>query len=157
VRWLLLTLMFIAPHAAFAEITEDDVRLELVLEDREHPPHVGEMILLSIRGTYKVPVVRENLRQSSLAGYDWMQLGEDRWFKAREDGFEVLKFERRMALFPQSEGPLAIDPFTHDLELLSGNQTVAFQEISNSVTLTSSPQPQSEAWWFPVRKLDGSL
>lgn len=155
-RWFLLFVAFIAPQVALAEIADDDVRLELVLEDREHPPHVGEMILLSIRGTYKVPVVRENLRQSTLAGFDWMQLGEDRWFKAREDGFEVLKFERRMALFPQEDGPLTIDPFTHDLELLSGNQTIAFQKVSDTVTLTTVPQPQSEVWWFPVRKLEVS-
>lgn len=155
-RWLLAILALVMPQLAFAQIAENDVRLELVLEDLDHSPHVGEMILLSILGTYKVPVVRENLKQSTLAGFDWMQLGEDRWYKAREDGFEVLKFERRMALFPQNKGALTIDPFTHDLELLSGNQTVKFQAASNSLSIEATPQPNSDAWWFPVRDLEVS-
>ncbi|MEM7057587.1 MAG: hypothetical protein AAF557_08360 [Pseudomonadota bacterium] len=155
-RRLLLVLILFVPAAASAQIAEDDVRLELVLEHRANIPHPGEMILLSILGTYKVPVVRESLRQSALDGFDWMQLGEDRWYKTREDGFEVLKFERRMALFPQGDGPRTIEPFIHDLELLVHNQTVAFRKKSNTLSLAPDPMPEVEGWWFPVRRLEVS-
>ena len=78
--------LFSGPTSAQQGIEPDDVQLKLKLEPRAHPPHPGEMILLSIEGTYKIPVVREKLRQPALDGFDWMQLGEDRWFKAFEDG-----------------------------------------------------------------------
>ena len=136
-------------------IAPDDMRLELVLEERAHAPHPGEMILLSIHGTFKIPVVRENLRQPDLEGFDWMQLGEDRWYKAREDGFEVLKFERRMALFPQRSGAIPIAPFVHALEMLDRQgRTVAIDEVSNAVTVTAAPMPDAQDWWFPVRALE---
>lgn len=144
------------PWAAIAQqgIAPEDIRLELIVEDRPHPPHPGEMILLMIRGTYRIPVVRENLRNSSLDGFDWMQLGEDRWYKAREDGFEVVKFERRMALFPQRAGDLDIAPFVHELEMLDRQgRTVAVEEASNAVTVRAAPMPEGDGWWFPVRAL----
>ena len=154
-RWLVLILALL-PWTAFAQqgIEPDDIRLELILEERPHPPHVGEMILLLIRGSYKVGVVREALKQSPMSGLDWMQLGEDRWYKAREDGFEVLKFERRMALFPQNAGPVAILPFTHELEVLNPRgQTIAVIETSNALTVDTAPLPAVDGWWFPVRGL----
>ncbi len=120
----LVLILALLPWTAFAQqgIEPDDIRLELNLEERPHPPHVGEMILLLIRGSYKVGVVREALKQSPMSGLDWMQLGEDRWYKAREDGFEVLKFERRMALFPPKAGPVAILPFPHEPEVLRSGE-----------------------------------
>lgn len=154
-RWVLVLLLSLVPAIASADFAEDDARLELVLEDRDSPPHAGEMVLLSIRGTFKVPVVREKLRQPALTGFDWMQLGEDRWYKEREDGFEVLKFERRMALFPQKAGESTIEPFVHGLELLNRrNQTIAVEEASNSLALKATPKPGGESWWFPVRRIE---
>ena len=155
-RWLCI-LLALAPMTVFAqqEIEPDDIRLELILEERAHSPYVGEMVLLMIRGTYKVAVVREKLAQSPMPGIDWMQLGEDRWYKAREDGFEVLKFERRMALFPQEAGRIAIPRFKHELEVLNPRgQTIATTEISNDLTLEAQPLPEVEGWWFPVRGLE---
>ena len=154
-RWLALVLAFLAfPVQAQQGLEPGDIRLELVLEDRDHAPLQGEMILLSIRGTYKIPVVREKLRQPALDGFDWMQLGEDRWYKEREDGFDVLKLERRMALFPQKAGDLEIPAFTHSLEMLGRNgRTVPVEQVSNDLALVATPRPDSDDWWFPVRQI----
>ena len=155
---LALVLILVAPApSALAEdgIADEDARLELHLEDRRHPPHPGEMILISIRGTFRVPVVREKLREPPLYGFDWMQLGRDHWYKELEDGFEVVKFERRMALFPQAPGKLEIPAFTHELELLSrSGKTVKISEQSNTLPLTAVPAPETSQWWFPVRKIN---
>lgn len=158
-KWfaLLVACFWAGPLMAQSGIEFDDIRLELVPEELDHAPLPGEMILLSIRGTYKIPVVRETLQQPSLEGFDWMQLGEDRWYKEREDGFEVLKFERRMALFPQRAGQIAVPPFTHQLEMLARNgQTLATKRDSNSLTIDVAPLEHSPGWWFPVRDIDVS-
>ena len=155
-RWLALLLTF-WPFAAGAQqgIEPDDIRIELELEERAHAPHPGEMVLLSIHGTYKIPVVREKLVQPGLDGFDWMQLGEDRWYKDREDGFEVLKLERRMALFPQTSGRVEVPAFTHALEMLSRDgRTVPVEVASNPVSLDVAPARLGDGWWFPVRRID---
>lgn len=150
----ILCFLLWVPALADEGIKPSDIRLELTLEDRGHPPHVGEMILLSIHGTFRIPVVRESLRQPSLDGLDWMQLGEDRWYKEREDGFEVLKFERRMALFPQRTGTITIDPFVHELEMLSRTgATIKLNHRSGRADITAAAQPESPSWWFPVRRI----
>ncbi|MFK7944674.1 MAG: hypothetical protein AB8B85_17445 [Paracoccaceae bacterium] len=154
-RWLLILLTFLCvPAYAEPGIDPGDIRLEVVLEERDHTTQQGEMILLSIRGTYKIPVIREKMRQPVLDGFDWMQLGEDRWYKEREDGFEVLKLERRMALFPQRAGELVVPAFTHGLEMLGRNgQTVPIDHVSNTLSLQVAPRPDGEDWWFPVRAI----
>ena len=156
-RWLALLFLMMMPMAAEAQqgVNPGDIRLELVLEERDHAPLQGEMILLSIQGTYKIPVIREKIRQPVLDGFDWMQLGEDRWYKEREDGFEVLKLERRMALFPQAAGRVEIPAFTHGLEMLGRNgRTVAVDQVSNGLSLEVAPRPDGDDWWFPVRAIE---
>ncbi|MEM1299094.1 MAG: hypothetical protein AAGH68_07410, partial [Pseudomonadota bacterium] len=154
-RWLLALLISSLPAQAQQGIDPGDIRLELVLEERDHAPLQGEMILLSIQGTYKIPVVREKMHQPVLDGFDWMQLGEDRWYKEREDGFEVLKMERRMALFPQRTGELEVPAFTHGLEMLGRNgRTVPVDHVSNSLSLSVAPRPDTGGWWFPVRGIE---
>lgn len=155
-RWLAaFVILFCVPAQAQQALDPADARLELHLEERAHTPHPGEMILLSIQGTFRVPVVREKLLQPALDGLDWMQLGEDRWFKEMEDGFEVLKFERRMALFPQAPGEVEISPFTHRLDLLNRRgREVKIELVSDSATLSTEPRPEIADWWFPVRGLE---
>lgn len=156
-RWFLaLVLVFcVLPAHAQQGVNPGDIRVELVLEARDHVPLQGEMVLLSIQGTYRIPVIREKLHQPDLDGFDWMQLGEDRWYKEREDGFEVLKLERRMALFPQRAGPLEIPEFTHGLEMLGRNgRTVPVEHLSNTLSLEVAPRPDTNDWWFPVRGIE---
>lgn len=155
-RWLLLILLtaFATGAAAQNGIAPEDIRLELELESRAHPPHPGEMVLLKILGTYRVPVVRESLHQPPLEGFDWMQLGEDRWYKTREDGFEVLKLERRMALFPLRAGEIGVEPFSHGLEVLNRQgRTIAVEQRSNALSLAVAKPIESDNWWFPVRQI----
>ena len=156
-RWLCLLLVLFGASLAHAQqsVEPGDIKLELELEERAQPPHPGEMILLTIHGTYRIPVVRENLVQPALDGIDWMQLGEDHWYKAFEDGFEVLKLMRRMALFPQRSGDIEIPPFTHELDLIPRQRAeVSVELVSNSLTLTAAPPLETADWWFPVRNLE---
>ncbi len=156
-RWFLSLVIVLCAAAAHAQqdIAPEDARLELHLEQRAHSPHPGEMVLLSIQGTFRVPVVREKLLQPTLEGLDWMQLGEDRWYKQMEDGFEVLKFERRMALFPQAPGEIEIASFTHRLDLLNRRgREMKTELVSDAVKLITTPGPETSDWWFPVRGLE---
>jgi len=98
-----------------------DLRLELSFEERSGPLFRGEMILLKVRGFYKIRIARENLIQSALHGFDWMQLGEDKWSKDTSQGGEILQFERVIALFPNRAGTIEIQPYVHELELWTKN------------------------------------
>ncbi len=150
-------LLFGVPAHAQQGIEPGDTKLRLVLEQRAQAPYPGEMVLLSIHGTFKIAVVREKLQQPTLKAFDWMQLGEDRWYKDFEDGFEVLKFERRMALFPRQSGQLDVTPFTHELEMLSRRgETIPVAQTSNGLMLEVAEQPETEDWWFPVRAIEVS-
>ncbi|MEL6477846.1 MAG: hypothetical protein AAFR17_11015 [Pseudomonadota bacterium] len=140
--------------AAQTEVSPDEVRLTLDLEQLPETLHAGEMVMLTIRGAYRLPITLERLEQPDLPGFDWMQLGEDRWFDTQIDGQTVVNLERRMALFPQEAGPVEIGAFTHHLTLLSP-QGRRFEHAARSegLVLTVSPQPDAE-WWFPVRAIE---
>jgi hypothetical protein len=143
------------PGLAQTSVAAEDMRLELVLEERAHPPFAEEMILLKIIGAYRLPITLEKLIQPDLEGFNWMQLGEDIWYRERENGLDTLKFERRMALFPHEAGTFTIGPFAHELSLLSrSGQRFDHRLVSDTVSLTVRAPPDRAAWWFPTRKLE---
>lgn len=159
IRALLILVMAFACTPGWGQnrVGPDDMRLELVLEDRSHPPFAEEMILLRITGAYRLPITLESLIQPDLDGFNWMQLGEDIWFRERDGGLDTLKFERRMALFPHQPGTFTIGPFTHKLSLLSrSGQRFDHRLVSDTVSLTVGTPPEHDGWWFPTRKLEVS-
>lgn len=134
----------------------DEIRLTLEFEPLPETLFDGEMVMLTIKGAYRLPITLERLEQPDLAGFDWMQLGEDRWFNTLVDGQSVVNLERRMALFPVRDGTLEIGAFTHHLTLLSASgRRFEFGAQSNELTLDVAPKPES-AWWFPARALEVS-
>ncbi|MEM7508679.1 MAG: hypothetical protein AAF415_18260 [Pseudomonadota bacterium] len=153
---LAMLALLLSALAAGAQITAgpDDVRLTLKVEERAHAPFDGEMVLITIHGAYRLPITLEKLRQPDLAGFDWMQLGEDHWYNTQEDGLTVTNLERRMALFPQAPGPIEIGAFTHQLTLLSpSGKRFEHEAVSNTLTVEVVPRPDSD-WWFPARLIE---
>lgn len=153
-RVLLLMLAFVLPAHAEMAIAPDDLRLRIEVEPRSNTPYTGEMILIRIRGTYKIPITLENMKQPPLDGFGWMQLGPDRWFHSRERGQKVLELERIMALFPERAGTLTIAPFTHELTLSEPDGTRFTHALeSEPVEIEIAEAPGSPETWLPVRKI----
>jgi len=148
----LLLLLLVLPAAA-----DEDLSLTIELEERAHPPIPGEMVLLRIRGAYRLPITLESLRQPDFEGVDWMQLGEDIWRQEQVRGRPVKTFERRMALFPQASGRIEVPAFTHELVVLRGGRRATAEPVSNTLAFEVAPRPQDATepgdWWFPVRGL----
>ena len=79
-RWLLAIVLVLAPTSAVADPTEvdpADLHLEVRLEEPDAVPHIGEMVMITIRGVYRRHITRETLVQPSLNGFNWSQLGPD--------------------------------------------------------------------------------
>lgn len=157
-RWL-LCLLLLWPAAVLAQsrtVLPEELSLEVTVEDRAHPPYPREMVLIRIKGVYRRHITREQLEQPDFAGFNWTQLGPDKWTEDRIRGQKVKILERRMALFPERAGELTIGAFTHHLTLTDeGDDWFAHDIRSEPVTIKVAPMPEraDDGWWFPVRGL----
>ncbi len=153
IRLVLVLLLLAAPLRA-QNVQPGDLNLTLRIEEAVATPYVGEMVLVTLEGTFRLPIIREKLIQPDLDGFSWMQLGPDYWEETREGGYPVKKFRRRMALFPDRAGDLEIGAFTHRLTLIGpGNKWVEYDIFSDPVPVTVAPKPQVDGWWLPVKQL----
>ncbi len=155
-RLLCLTLLacVTAAVAVAQSVDPADMTLSITFEEMEADPFVGEMVLLTITGAYKVPIARENLIQPSLDGFDWMQLGEDRWTEDTTRGRKIVQFERVIALFPNRPGDIEVAPFIHRLELWTNDGRRFDHDVtSDAIDLTAQPEPETEGWWLPARDI----
>ncbi len=151
---LLLCLLCLEQAAAQHTVDPADLVLTVTIEKTGTLPFQHEMVLLTIHGIYRRHITLEKLEPPDFGPINWMQLGEDHWYKSVIDGQTVKNMRRRMALFPDRAGELKIGPFIHHLTLLDENNNwFAYDVISNPVTLEVLPAPSERAWWFPVRKL----
>ncbi len=129
-----------------------DAFLELIVEPLSAPPFEQEMVLLTVRGFYRATISRQELEQPESKGYGWMQLGRDRWFDTSVGGRQGRGYERTIAIFPQRSGQLEIDPFAHQLTLLSrGGGRFKHEVRTEPLVLTVRPKPVGDAWWLPAR------
>ncbi len=155
VRWLFLLLLTALP--AFAQ-DRDAPRLELILDPRDTAPFEGEMVLATLRGTYRQSITREEVKLRPMSDFDWVRLGMDRWTDERVDGLTARVFERRIAFYPRRAGALEILPITHALQVLGadgGRQDILVR--SEPVTLTVQPKPSGVGDdWLPLRTLEVS-
>ncbi|TNJ47834.1 protein BatD [Phaeobacter sp. B1627] len=138
------------------EVLPDELKLTIVRDDPEQIPFVGEMVMITIRGTYQRHITREHLVQPDLPGFNWSQLGPDSWREDREDGRHVKIFERRMALFPTEAGRQTIGSYTHNLTLTDDNDDWFDHQIRSApLSLEVAPIPDEVAddWWLPVLQL----
>lgn len=148
----LLAFLFLASAAqAQTGASPGDVTLRVEIEEREHTPFVSELVLISVHGSYRLPITLERLEQPSLEGFNWMQLGEDLWYITSDRGQEVVNFQRRVALFPQSPGRLKVGGFTHHLSLLSrSGHRFEHTVTSEPVEIEVRAHETAGEWWFPV-------
>lgn len=155
-RWLLLVLLVIAvPNGIHAQdVKPGDLQLTVRVEEGPAVPYVGEMVLITLEGTFRLPIIRETMIQPDLDGFSWMQLGTDYWSDQRVDGYPVKVFRRRMALFPERAGTLEIGAFTHRLTLLGPHNKWVDHDIrSDPIRIEIAPKPAVDGWWLPVRQL----
>ncbi|MFN3208009.1 MAG: hypothetical protein ACE369_03240 [Roseovarius sp.] len=155
--FVMLALAALVPATAGAQTREvfpDQLKLEVTVDQREVTPFAREMILVTIRGTYRRYITREKLVQPALDGFNWTQLGPDTWRDERLDGRQVKTFIRRMAVYPERAGTLTIGPFRHQLTLTDEGDDWFEHEISSEpVTIDVASAPTGGGWWFPVRRL----
>lgn len=151
---LFLCLLAQPALAQSREVAPDDLRLEVTVADAGATPFTQEMVLITIRGSYRRHITRERLEQPPLDGFNWMQLGTDTWREEAVRGRPVKIFERRMALFPERAGRLEIGPFVHHLTLTDeADNWFDHDASSDPVVIEVAPAPATDGWWFPVRRL----
>ncbi|WP_254703950.1 hypothetical protein [Roseovarius sp. THAF9] len=139
------------------EVRPGELKLEVSVEERQATPFTREMVLLTIRGTYRRYITREKLVQPELEGFNWSQLGPDTWREERVDGRKVKVFIRRMAVYPERPGDLTIGAFRHRLTLTDeGDDWFEHDVASEPITIEVDPAPADGEWWFPVRQLEVS-
>lgn len=155
VRLLALLLLLATPLAAQAP---DTLKLELVLDPRETAPLEGEMVLATIRGTYRETITNEDLKLRSMTDFDWTRLGQDAWSDQRIDGRTARVFERRIAFYPKRAGNLEVLPIVHELEIIgNGGQRETVLVRSDPVRIEVGEKPAgADQSWFPVRALEVS-
>jgi len=150
----LLCLFATQLSAQTREVFPDQLDLAVNVEKTVADPYVGELVLVTIEGTYRRHITREVLMQPELSGFSWSQLGQDAWFEKTERGIKVKGFRRRMALFPDEHGDLEIPAFTHRLTLLDEqNKWFEHDIVSEPIKVKVVPKPQTEGWWLPVKRL----
>ncbi|MFN3207474.1 MAG: hypothetical protein ACE369_00460 [Roseovarius sp.] len=155
VRLLALLLLLATPLAAQAP---DTLKLELVLDPRDTAPLEGEMVLATIRGTYRETITNEELKLRSMTDFDWTRLGQDAWSDQRIDGRTARVFERRIAFYPKRAGNLEVLPIVHELEIIgNGGQREIVLVRSDPVRIEVGEKPAgADQSWFPVRALEVS-
>lgn len=140
--------------AQSAAVAPEDATLTVTVETASDNLYESEMVLLTIHGVYRRHITRETLVQPDLAGFSWLQLGEDRWFETTERGRPVKNLIRRMALYANRPGEIEIGAFTHRLTLLDEDLKWFEHDIrSGPVAVEVTPAPAPADTWFPVRRL----
>ncbi|MFQ1700771.1 hypothetical protein ACJ5NV_09255 [Loktanella agnita] len=156
VRYLAVLLVLATPALGQSRAVDpSDLSLTVTMETIAETVVRQEMILLTIHGIYRRHITREELEQPDLEGFNWMQLGQDEWFDSMRDGLPVKNMRRRVAVFPDKTGRLKIGPFQHHVTLLDADNKW-FEHTVESVPLSVdvAPEPATEGWWFPVRRLE---
>ncbi len=154
---LCVVLLLMCPTVLLAQsrtVLPEELALHLEVEATDHVPMVGEMVLITVKGTYRRHITREEIIQPDFEGFNWTQLGADTWRDARLNGEKVKTFSRRMAVYPNRPGRMTIGAFTHKLTLTDERDDWFEHRIASApVTIDVLPAPVSDSWWFPVAAL----
>jgi len=155
---LFFVLLLAGMSGAQTSEPEFDVGFELVLHPRETAPLEGEMVLATLRGTYREIITNEELKLRRMTDFDWIQLAPDRWGEEMIDGLPTVVLERQIAMFPKRSGTLTILPIAHEIELMNrGNKRQLVNVRSAPVTLEVLPKPAGAGSdWLPVRAMEFS-
>ncbi len=136
---------------------------ELLLETEVQPHRVkiGQQVLLTIRVLHRVNLAGaglDNVQPQGVAA-DIEQLGEDRSFETRRDGYLYQAIERSYALFPSEAGQLIIPRLTLQAQVSDGNRLSSFstrtrtlRRFSPAQTVEVVPQPADSngRLWLPA-------
>ncbi|WP_118138762.1 BatD family protein, partial [Oceanicella sp. SM1341] len=156
VRVLALLLALLAGSAAAQEsdFPPRQARLELLLDAPGATPYAGQMVLATLRGTYRLDIAHEELKLRRMTDMEWMRLGQDAWHEELVDGLSARVMERRVAFFPKRDGRLTILPVAHELQYVArdGSRRTGIVR-SAPVTLEVRPAPVAEGW-LPARALE---
>ncbi|MDH2328901.1 hypothetical protein QCN27_18800 [Cereibacter sp. SYSU M97828] len=152
---MVILLMLLLAFPAFAED-----RLEIIAHPTSPRIVEGEMIPVTIRGTYDRKVALERLLVLPSDRFDWVQLEKDDWREERIDGRLRIVFERKLALFPRRTGIAAFGPVEHEMTVIGqGSRREEVTVVSHPLELTIAPMPLDppfhpvNPWRFAAREL----
>ncbi len=117
----------------------DELLLEVAAEPRS--VRVGQQVLLTIRVLHRVSLAGAGLDHVQPQGVpaDIEQLGDDRSFETRREGFLYQAIERRYALFPGQAGTLVIPRLTLQAQIPEGGGFGSFATRTRTLRRFSRP------------------
>jgi hypothetical protein len=155
VRAALLLVAALAATAAGAQsFPPERWTLRALPEATPAPIHAREMLIVTLRGDYGDHIALEELTVPPVDGLSWVQLGHDRWFEEYVDGLPHRVFERRLALWPEEDGTVALPALTHRFTLSPrGSVRRSFDVASEPLRFEVAPPLEEAGWWLPARAL----
>lgn len=118
-------------------------------------------VIYTVRLYRGVNTGRSSLSEPEVEGGEAIveRLADDREYQVVRDGRQFATLERRYAIFPQSAGPLTIQPVTLDAVVITSSGFRGVQVFSSEAVelevLDPVPPPQQwvDAAWLPARTL----
>ena len=142
-----------------------DTGLLLEIEVDNKTPYVQQQIILTARLLRRVELNDANLTDPSAdADVIIKRLGKDSTTQTTRNNKRYEMFERRFAIFPQTSGPVTLNPLTLTTQIVHSTrslfdpfrQTVKTRRIeSNQIELQVKPIPPSFTGdtWLPAKRL----
>lgn len=135
-------------------VTDATQRTEMTVIWPRATPYAGEMIVLRMRSAIRATIALYDMRQPSLAGFDWQQFGHDTAYETEIDGYTVAGIERVLAIFARRDGPSTIPPFVRHVTLVTaGNRRVEADFASKPLEIeVASPAAliPPGTFWLPA-------
>lgn len=143
------------PTTTQPAVAIDGARLRLEIVSNGRPPFVQEMVLVTVRGFYTIPIALTKLEVPPMEGFRVLTVGREHWSEAEEDGVQGRGMEQTLALFPQESGRLTIPPIVQRLTIVGSDGKRVEVAIATAATpLEVAPPPaDAGAWWLPARRL----
>jgi len=125
-------------------------------------PWVQSQVILTLRVFQAVPILDGSLSEPEASDLITRPLGEDRRFSAEKHGRKYDVLERRFALFPQTSGPMEIEPMTLIASVPSNpNRAQGFYPETRRLTRRTEPvslevqarPPGGNGWWLPAKSV----
>lgn len=137
--------------------------LEAEAQPRQVP--VGAQILLTVRVLHRVDLVQASLSEPRFEGgaADIRQLGKDRSFEMRRNGYRYQVIERRYTVFPRQAGQFKISALQLDAQIDAGPsrrdvfgrslQQVRQNSLALPIEVTEPPGDLGSRYWLSARGL----
>lgn len=124
--------------------------LEIIATPRAKSIIEGEMIPVTIRGTYDTKVALEKMTILPSDRFDWVQLTKDDWHNERVNGVSFLVVERKLAVFTRQTGVARFGPVEHDLTVINAaSQREPVLVHAPPLELSIAPMPEDAPFHRP--------